>query len=79
VRGPCVTDAGHVNGTTIEITLELELDGESVTGRATANGRESREFSGWIGLIGLLDSLVDGARGGALPQTTQEDDTDVDS
>jgi hypothetical protein len=79
VRGPCVTEAGRVNATTIEIRLELELDGETVSGRATSNGGETREFCGWIGLIGLVDSLLDGARGSALAQTTQEENTDVDS
>jgi hypothetical protein len=79
VRGPCVVEAGGVNATTIEIRLELELDEETVSGRAIGDGGETREFSGWIGLIGLIDSLLDGARGSALAQTTHEENTDVDS
>jgi hypothetical protein len=51
-----------VNATTIEITLTLEHDGETVSGRATSAGGETREFSGWIGLLGMVDSLLDGAR-----------------
>jgi hypothetical protein len=53
-----------VNATTIEINLELELDGETVSGRAHCANGEIREFSGWIGLMGLVDSLLEGARNG---------------
>jgi hypothetical protein len=68
-----------VNATTIEITLELELDGETVSGRAKSANGEVREFSGWIGLMGLVDSLLEGARNGALPanQTTEEKNGDA--
>ena len=68
-----------MNATTIEINLTLELDGETVSGRAACPGGESREFSGWIGLMGLVDSLLDGARIGDLAtDTNQEENTDVD-
>jgi hypothetical protein len=67
-----------VNATTLEIKLELELDGESVSGRATDAGGHTREFSGWIGLIGLVDSLLDGARVGAdQTRTDHEENKDV--
>ena len=59
-----------MNATTIEITLELELDGETVSGRATTANGEVREFSGWIGLMGLVDSLLEEARR-AAPSATQ--------
>jgi hypothetical protein len=62
-------EAEHVNATSIEITLELGLDGETVGGLARCNG-ETREFSGWIGLIGLVDSLLDGARLRGLEMNT---------
>ena len=80
MRVACVAEAGHVNATTIEIKLELELDGETVSGRAIDNGGQTREFSGWIGLMGLVDSLLDGARTGAPPTQTKEgkENTDVD-
>lgn len=58
---PFLVEAGHVNATTIEITLELEADGDSLAGRARCNGTE-REFSGRIGLMALVDTLVDEAR-----------------
>jgi hypothetical protein len=68
-----------VNATTIEINLELELDEETVSGRATSADGETREFSGWIGLIGLVDSLLDGARVGSRPtEINQEENKDVD-
>jgi hypothetical protein len=50
-----------VNTKPIEITLELEPDGDTLAGRARHNGSE-REFSGWIGLMALVDALVDEAR-----------------
>ena len=80
MRVACVAEAGQVNATTIEIKLELELDGETVSGRATDDDGQTREFSGWIGLIGLVDSLLDGARTGAPPTQTKEgkENTDVD-
>jgi len=79
VRAACVAEAGRVNATTIEIKLELELDGETVSGRATDDRGVTREFSGWIGLMGLVDSLLDGARVSAHPtQTNQEENKDVD-
>ena len=52
-----------MNETTTQITLELELDGETVSGHTVdAEGRR-RPFSGWIGLMGVLDALLDRARG----------------
>ena len=59
-----------MNANPIEITLELDLDGEAVAGRARCNG-SSREFSGRIGLMALVDSLIDEARleGAAGPLT----------
>jgi hypothetical protein len=56
-------------------------EGERPSGAATSdNGGETREFSGWIGLIGLVDSLLDGARPSARPTQTKEgkENTDVD-
>ena len=79
MSGPCLSDSGQVNATTIEITLELELDGETVSGRARTATGEVREFSGWIGLMGLVESLLEGARNGApsATQTTKETNGDV--
>ena len=50
-----------MNTKPIEITLELELDGDAVAGRARRNGTV-REFSGRIGLMASVDSMLDDAR-----------------
>lgn len=52
----------------IEIALELEPDGDTLSGRASRNGTV-REFSGRIGLMALVDSMVDEAR--------KDDETDL--
>lgn len=51
----------------IEVTIQLQLsaDGESVSG--TAMNQEladapRRQFSGWMGLVAVIDSVVDEAR-----------------
>ena len=51
----------RVKTDTIEITLKLRRDEGTVSGRASSPGREDREFAGWIGLMGLVDSMLDGA------------------
>lgn len=63
-----------VKATHIEITLELEDDGDTVSGRARTADGEVREFSGWIGLMGLVDSLLERARTRASnhAETTEE-------
>jgi len=62
VTAPAIADAAVVNETTTQIKLELELDGETVSGHTIdAEGRR-RPFSGWIGLMGVLDALLDRAR-----------------
>lgn len=45
---------------TVRITLELTVDGDALSGSATAGG-PSRAFSGWLGLVAALDALVPGA------------------
>lgn len=50
-----------MNTKPIEIALELEPDGDTLSGRASRNGTV-REFSGRIGLMALVDSMVDEAR-----------------
>ena len=52
-----------MNSNTTQITLELELDGETVSGHTVDADGERRSFSGWIGLMGVLDALLDRARG----------------
>ncbi len=47
---------------TTVITLELDLDGDTVSGHTTDVLGERREFNGWIGLMGVLDALLDQAQ-----------------
>ena len=54
------------------ITLELDLDGETVSGHATDARGARREFNGWIGLMGVLDALLDEARKASSPTTQGE-------
>ena len=58
---------------TTVIQLELDLDGETVTGHATDAHGARREFSGWMGLMGVLDALLDEARMASLATTPQGD------
>ena len=43
---------------TAAISLELSLDGESLTGRATDEAGTEREFSGWLGLMSAIEALI---------------------
>ena len=58
------------------ITLELDLDGDTVSGQTTDAGGSRREFSGWIGLMGVLDALLDEARTASSSTTQGENDAD---
>jgi hypothetical protein len=56
---------------TTHIRLELRPDGDSFAGRATSD-TESREFHGWIGLIGAIETLLAAAvisRGQCSPKS----------
>jgi hypothetical protein len=66
-----VAEADGVNSTTTQITLELELDGDSVSGHTVDAEGSRREFRGWIGLMGVLDALLDRARRAPAPTTPQ--------
>ena len=71
MRGACVPEAGSVTPTTTQITLELALDGDAVSGHVLDATGAGREFHGWIGLMGVLDALLDEARTASLPTTPQ--------
>lgn len=56
------------DGKKITINLQLEVDGDTMSGEARTGSGTTRTFSSWLGLIGALDMLVgDGAspEGGA--------------
>jgi hypothetical protein len=40
------------------IHLELRLDGAAPTGHASREGGEPRAFSGWVGLVSVVEDLV---------------------
>jgi hypothetical protein len=42
---------------TTHIRLELRPDGDTFAGRATSD-MASREFHGWLGLIGAIEALA---------------------
>jgi hypothetical protein len=72
---PALTHPGRVDGRSITITLELDVAGESLTGRATDGTGAARTFSGWLGLVGALDGLLYAAPAPAppdLPESTRE-------
>jgi hypothetical protein len=48
---------------TIRVELELEIDGDSLTGRATDGDGTVREFAGWLGLLGAIDVLCEPCNG----------------
>jgi hypothetical protein len=57
--GPTESILGRVDDGTITITLELRAAGDSVSGRALAADGVARAFSGWLGLVSVLDALVE--------------------
>lgn len=48
-------------GTRVAITLELEVAGDTLAGRATGQNGESVDFAGWLGLVSAIDALLPGA------------------
>jgi hypothetical protein len=57
-----------MNEINLDIRLELRTDGEAIEGSVSAAG-ERHEFSGWIGLVAVVDALVETARQEAAPPT----------
>ena len=45
----------------VTVTLELRLAGDELDGRASDGNGVDRSFSGWLGLLVTLDSLLDAA------------------
>lgn len=45
-----------------EIHLELHLDGPAPTGHARLAGGDPRSFSGWIGLVYAVETLISAER-----------------
>ncbi len=45
----------------VTITLELRLAGDELDGRATDGSGIDRSFSGWLGMLVTIDSLLNAA------------------
>jgi hypothetical protein len=48
-----------MQSTTALISLELSLDGDSLSGLASDGNGGRREFSGWLGLVSAIEALID--------------------
>ena len=51
----------------LRLTVELSLDGDSVTGIVRDAHGNALTFAGWLGLIGAVDQLRDRAGGSSVP------------
>ena len=47
---------------THSIQLELRLDGTALVGHAFVPGEDPREFSGWVGLVRVVEALINEPR-----------------
>jgi hypothetical protein len=60
------------------IHVELRLDGSVPTGVATRKDGVTRDFTGWMGLMAVVDVLTDGGEGplnqekGTVPHGTEQ-------
>ena len=43
---------------TAAISLELSLEGDSLTGLASDEAGTRKEFSGWLGLVSAIEALI---------------------
>ncbi len=48
-----------MESTRVTINLELDVDGESLSGHARDGHGTQRDFRGWLGLVGAIDALLD--------------------
>jgi hypothetical protein len=47
-----------MQSTTAVISLELSLEGDSLSGSASNGNGGRREFSGWLGLVSAIEALI---------------------
>jgi hypothetical protein len=60
--------------TTLTLTVQLQLDDDTFTGRAGDDLGADREFSGWLGLIAAIDELIDTAPARSRDRDTSSND-----
>jgi hypothetical protein len=53
-----------MQSTTAAISLELSLDGDSLSGSASDGNGGRRDFSGWLGLVAAIEALIASPQGG---------------
>jgi hypothetical protein len=53
-----------MQSTTAAISLELSLDGDSLSGSASDGNGGRRDFSGWLGLVSAIEALIANPNGG---------------
>jgi hypothetical protein len=53
-----------VSPRTAHIAIDVQLDGDEIRGLAGDGSGSPRPFSGWLGLLGALDGLLDPSGGG---------------
>jgi hypothetical protein len=51
-------DACPVSARTMHIAIDVGIDGEEISGHAGDGAGPPRSFTGWLGLIGVLDGLL---------------------
>ena len=54
-RSPMLRSVEH---RTINLALELRLADDALTGRVTAADGTDTDFSGWLGLVATIESLL---------------------
>jgi len=57
-RGPSVVS---MESTQVTISLDLEVAGDRLTGRATDGHGTERDFLGWLGMVAAIDALLEPA------------------
>jgi hypothetical protein len=57
-RRPCRRILEGVDSATMTVKLELQIRGESLSGRATSERGEVLDFDGWLGFLAAIDALV---------------------
>jgi hypothetical protein len=55
-----------VSPRTAHIAIDVQVDGDEIRGLAGDGSGVPRAFSGWLGLLGALDGLLD-PLGGGIP------------
>jgi hypothetical protein len=48
-----------MTGKNFRIVIDVRVDGNEISGRASEETGEPRPFLGWLGLIAALDGLLD--------------------